>query len=72
MPPKKPPDVALHHECLAYVSKLFKEPRTREDVKLRALRNKETECTVVKTSPQQLLQGRCKGPTPRERAQGSE
>ncbi|GAQ90668.1 hypothetical protein KFL_006700060 [Klebsormidium nitens] len=50
MPPKKPPDVALHHECLAYVSKLFKEPRTREDVKLRALRNKETECTVVKTS----------------------
>lgn len=37
MPPKKPPDLALEHECLAYASKLFKEPtRTREDVKLRA------------------------------------
>jgi hypothetical protein len=51
MPPKKPPDIALEHECLAYASKLFKEPtRTREDVKLRAQRNKDTECTVVKTS----------------------
>jgi hypothetical protein len=51
MPPKKPPDIALEHECLVYVSKLFKEPtRTREDVKLCVQRNRETECTVVKTS----------------------
>jgi hypothetical protein len=51
MPPKKPPDIALEHECLRYISKLFKEPtRTREDVKFRAQRNRETECTVIKTS----------------------
>ena len=50
MPPKKPQTLLSSHECLAYMSKLFKEPSTREDVKLRAQRNKETECTVVKTS----------------------
>ena len=50
---KKPPDPAevLHEECLGFIQKrMFKEKRTRNDVKERKSSNKETTCTVVKTT----------------------
>lgn len=50
---KKPPDPAevLHEECLGFIQKrMFKEKRIRNDVKERKSSNKETTCTVVKTT----------------------